>query len=352
MSAFARSWNLIKAAWGVLSDDKELIVFPIISAIGAILVTIAFAVPEFLLYSAGGNEALGYVLLFLFYLVQYTVIIFANSALVGAAMIRLRGGNPTLGDGFRLASSRFGAILGYALISATVGIILQALSKRGTLANIVRSLVGMAWNLATYLVVPVLVVENIGPIEAIKRSANLLRRTWGEQIVGGAGMGLVFFLLILLTTVLGGAGVFLGVSLNSTGADHRQHHRRRSRLPYARAAQLDTGQYLLGGGLPLRSGRRSRRAIRSRADPGCVSVKIRPIVDKCLTILSRIFNTDNLRQPPVQPRRSRPARQPASPRPAERCIRRSVPEYAGPGHRHSTIPGRAGAPAGTGELAS
>ena len=216
MSAFSRSWNLIKAAWGVLSADKELIVFPIVSAVGAILVTIAFAVPEFLLYSAGGNQTLGYVLLFLFYLVQYTVIFFANSALVGAAMIRLRGGDPTLGDGFRVAFSRFGAIFGYALIAATVGIILQALSKRGTLSNIVRSLVGMAWNLATYLVVPVLVVENVGPIEAIKRSASLLRRTWGEQIVGGAGMGLVFFLLVLLTTVLGGAGVFLGASLNST----------------------------------------------------------------------------------------------------------------------------------------
>ena len=215
MSAFSRSWNLVKAAWGVLSDDKELIVFPIVSAIGAVLVTVAFAVPEFLLYSAGGSETLGYVLLFLYYLVLYTVINFANSALVGAAMIRLRGGDPTLGDGFRLAFSRFGAIVGYALIAATVGIILQALSRRGTLAGIVRSLVGLAWNLATYLVVPVLVVENVGPIEAIKRSANLLKRTWGEQIVGGAGMGFVFFLLFLLTTILAGAGVYLGVTLDS-----------------------------------------------------------------------------------------------------------------------------------------
>jgi hypothetical protein len=215
MSTFSRSWNLVKAAWGVLSADKELIVFPLVSAIGAILVTIAFFVPEFLLYSAGGNQTLGYVILFLFYLVQYTVIIFANSALVGAAMIRLRGGDPTLGDGFRIAFSHFGAIVSYALISATVGIILQALSKRGALAEIVRSLVGLAWNLATYLVVPVLVVENVGPLEALKRSVNLLRRTWGEQVVGGAGMGLVFFLLFLLTTVTAALGVFLGVSINS-----------------------------------------------------------------------------------------------------------------------------------------
>ena len=216
MSTFSRSWNLVKAAWGVLRDDKELIIFPIVSAIAAILVTIAFAVPEFLLYSAGGNEVLGYVLLFLFYLVQYTVIIFANSALVGAALIRLRGGNPTLCDGFQIAFSRFGTIVGYALIAATVGIILQALSRRGALGDIVRALIGLAWHLATYLVVPVLVVENVGPIAAVKRSASLLKRTWGEQIVGGAGMGLVFFLLFLLATALAGAGIFLGVSLNST----------------------------------------------------------------------------------------------------------------------------------------
>ena len=215
MSTFSRSWNLVKAAWGVLRDDKELIIFPIISAIGVILVTVVFGIPEYFLFSAGGNETLGNVLIFLFYMVQYTVIIFANSALVGAAMIRLRGGDPTLSDGLQIAFSRFGAIVGYAAISATVGVILQALSRRGTLAQIVRSIVGVTWNLATYLVVPVLVVEKVGPIEAIKRSAALLRRTWGEQIVGGAGIGLVFFLFFLLTTVLAGAGIYLGVSLDS-----------------------------------------------------------------------------------------------------------------------------------------
>ena len=216
MSTFSRSWLLVKTAWGVLRADKELVVFPIVSAIGAILVTLLFAVPGFLLQSAGGNEVFFYALLFLFYLVLYSVIIFANAALIGAALIRLRGGDPTLSDGLRIASSRFGAIVGYALIAATVGLILQALSRRGALGDIVRSLIGIAWNLVTFLVVPVLVVEEVGPIEAVKRSAMLLRRTWGEQIAGGAGMGLIFFLFFLLATVGAGAGVALGVSLSST----------------------------------------------------------------------------------------------------------------------------------------
>ena len=213
MSTFSRSWDLVKAAWGVLRSDKELVVFPIISAVAVVAVMIVFAVPGFVLYSAGGNDVLGYVLLFMFYLVMYTVILLMNSALVGAAMIRLRGGDPTVGDGLGIAFGHFGTIVGYALIASTVGMVLQALSDRGTVGNIVRSILGTAWNLVTYLVVPVLVVENVGPIEAVKRSAALLRQTWGEQVAGGAGMGLVFLLFYVIAAVIAGAGIALGVAL-------------------------------------------------------------------------------------------------------------------------------------------
>jgi MFS family permease len=208
---FARmrnSWALIKASAAVLRADKELIVFPIVSAIGVLIVTASFALPMLMagffdsLFD-GQAQVLGFIVGFLFYIVQYFVIIFANSALVGAAMIRLRGGDPTVGDGVRIAMQHIGPILGYALVSATVGMILRWLSERGKIVGkIVSSIAGMAWNLATYLVVPVLVIEDVGPLEAVKRSATLLKKTWGEQIVGnfgiGAIFGLLFFVLILL----------------------------------------------------------------------------------------------------------------------------------------------------------
>ena len=119
---FARvrnSWTLIKASADVLRADKELIVFPIVSAIGVLIVTASFALPMFVAgffdsVFAGEAQILGFFVGFLFYIVQYFVIIFANSALVGAAMIRLRGGDPTVGDGFRIAMQHIGAILGYA----------------------------------------------------------------------------------------------------------------------------------------------------------------------------------------------------------------------------------------------
>lgn len=210
---FARisnSWELVKASAAVLRADKELVVFPVVSAIASLLVLATFAAPMLLagLFDSiffGEAQILGVVVGFLFYLVQYFVIFFANSALIGAALIRLQGGDPTVGDGFRIAFKHIGAIFGYALIAATVGMILRWLSERaGIIGRIVVSLVGFVWNVATFLVVPVLVVEGIGPVDAIKRSGQLLKQTWGEQIVGNLGIGAIFGLLtfaIILVSV-------------------------------------------------------------------------------------------------------------------------------------------------------
>lgn len=224
---FSRSWELVKASWHVLRADKELIVFPIVSTLGMIVVTILFAVPAIGagLFDAAtqrgsdGNGALSTIVGFLFYVVTYTVIFFCNTALVSAAMIRLGGGDPTLSDGFRGASEHAGAILGYALIAATVGMILNTVARRaGFIGQIVISLIGFAWNVATFLVVPVLVVEKVGPIEAIKRSAQLLKSTWGEQLVGNFSIGTVFGLIGVAIVFVVGVPLFaLGASSDSPG---------------------------------------------------------------------------------------------------------------------------------------
>ncbi|HEX4823918.1 MAG TPA: DUF6159 family protein [Candidatus Polarisedimenticolaceae bacterium] len=218
MNAFTRSWELVKASWSVLRDDKELMVFPVISTIAVVLVMVSFAVPMFLtgIFEGGFAEGLpviGLALGFLFYVVQYIVIFYCNSALIGAAMIRLDGGKPTLGDGFRIASSRFGAIVGYALISATVGVLLRSIARRGFIGRLIASALGFGWNLATFLAVPILVVEGIGPVEAVKRSTELLKKTWGEQIVGNIGIGFAFG-MISFFTVAAFAGVVI-VAVNT-----------------------------------------------------------------------------------------------------------------------------------------
>jgi hypothetical protein len=212
----ARSWTLVKASAAVLRSDKELLLFPVISAVATLLVAASFAVPVFglRLFEGGEIGPLGAVVGFLFYLCQYFVIFFFNTALVGAAMIRLEGGDPTVADGLRIARSKVGVILGYAAIAATVGLLLRAASERaGVFGRILIGLLGMAWTVGTFLVVPVLVTRDVGPIDAVKESMTLLKRTWGENVAGNVGIGLAFGLLTGLVVVASIAMVFGAAAL-------------------------------------------------------------------------------------------------------------------------------------------
>ncbi|MBK6726279.1 MAG: hypothetical protein IPG63_03310 [Xanthomonadales bacterium] len=209
---FARSWTLVKASASVLKQDKELMLFPVISVIASLLVVASFVLPLFGLLDLkaleqGEREPVWlYGWVFLFYLAQYFVIFYFNTALVGAAMIRLRGGDPTVADGLQIAWSKVGTILGYALIAATVGLALRAIEERaGMIGKWVAGLLGAAWTVLSFLTVPVLVSRDIGPLEAVKESALLLKKTWGENVIGQGGVGLVFgllqFFVITLTVV-------------------------------------------------------------------------------------------------------------------------------------------------------
>ncbi len=213
MGRIAGSWQLVKMSWGVLKADKKLVVFPIASFVALALVTASFMVP---LWHSGyfahvhGRSPGSYALLFLFYVIQYVIITYANSALVGAALIRLHGNDAGVRDGLRIANQHLGAILGYALIAASVGMILRTVSERmGLIGKIVIGIIGIVWSVATFLVVPVLVSENVGPVEAIKRSSGLLKKTWGEQIVGSFSIGVIFLLISLPVLV---AGVVLAIA--------------------------------------------------------------------------------------------------------------------------------------------
>ncbi len=201
----SRSWELVKASAAVLRSDKELMLFPLISGLATLVVLATFLIPMFALRVFAEGFGVGAAVFgFLFYFVQYSVIIFFNCALIGAAMIRLEGGDPSLADGFNVAKSRIPQILGYAAISATVGVLLQSLkSKDNFLVRLLGSGLGAAWTLATFLVVPVLVSRNIGPIDALKESVTLLKRTWGENAVGQIGIGAAFGLLTFGVVLVG-----------------------------------------------------------------------------------------------------------------------------------------------------
>jgi hypothetical protein len=219
--SIGNSVALMKASMNVLKLDKELLVFPVMSGIASVLVIASFVAPLALtggwsVFAEGGGDYLAMTIMFLFYVVQYTVIFFFNSALVGAALIRLDGGDPTVSDGLSIASKRMGSILGYAVISATVGMVLRMISERGGIfAKIAAMMAGMAWTLATYLAVPVLVTKDIGPIDAVKESAAIFKRTWGEQVAGNFGLSWAMFFAFLGWTGVSVAALYVGAMIGS-----------------------------------------------------------------------------------------------------------------------------------------
>ncbi len=208
------SFGLARSSWLVLLTDKKLIVFPLLSGISCLLVLASFIAPVALsprLQQLFDDQSpLLWVGLFLFYFVNYFVIVFFNSALVTCALMRFNGETPTLGDGFAAAVSRLPQILAWALVSATVGVVLKLIENVHEKAGaIISALLGTAWTVVTFFVVPVLVVERTGPIDAIKRSIAILKKTWGEALVGNFGLGLFTFLLLLPAFVILAAGAYL-----------------------------------------------------------------------------------------------------------------------------------------------
>jgi hypothetical protein len=209
-------FELARSSWRVLREDKKLIVFPVISGIACLVVLISFSVP--LAMFTRWNEFMDnqnnfkppewmYAVAFAFYFCNYFVIVFCNSALISCALLRFNGESCTISDGFQAAASRLPQILAWSLVSATVGVLLKAIENAHEKAGqIVSAILGTAWTITTYFVVPVLVVEKVGPFEAIRRSVQILRKNWGEALVGHMGIGFFMFLLCLpgiLLLVLG-----------------------------------------------------------------------------------------------------------------------------------------------------
>ncbi len=216
--SIGRSIELVKTSWNILMDDKKLLVFPVLSGVVTILVVLTFILP--LLFSgalmgkAHAGPVVYYGLLFLFYVVSYFVVIFFNTALILCVNAKLNGGDMTVGESLSAAAKHLPAIIGWAVVSATVGLVLHLLEERsGLIGQIVFSLVGGAWALVTFFVVPVLVIEDKGVFESIKESFGLIKKTWGESIVGAGGMAVVFVVIGVLGGLCVLGTLFLGIEL-------------------------------------------------------------------------------------------------------------------------------------------
>ncbi len=203
----------------MLRHDRELLLLPVLSFVATLVVIATFLVPLWSTVDTSGTSGDGlgtaqYVVLAVLYVVLSTVTVYFQTALVSAADDRLSGGDPTIRSALAGANRHLPQVIAWGALTGTVSLVLRVLEERLELVGrIVVSLVGIAWSLATFLVVPTYVVDDVGPIEAVKRSGSLLRRTWGENVAAQVGFGLLGFVASLVVVPI----VMLGAAAGTVG---------------------------------------------------------------------------------------------------------------------------------------
>lgn len=198
LNVFSQTFDAVQKSWKILMADKELLVFPAVSGILCLIVSASFYFPV----AASGetieqlyttNTAGFVVLAFLFYFVNYFLITFFNCSVIACAEIRMAGGDPTLADGFRASFAVTSYIAMWAIIEATVGVILRMMKSKGR-RNLVSGSLGTMWTMASFFVPPRMVIDRTDPFTALKSAWSDIKGNWGHQMIGGVSFGLLGFL--------------------------------------------------------------------------------------------------------------------------------------------------------------
>jgi Family of unknown function (DUF6159) len=213
MNFFTRlsnGWTIAMNSFKVLKENRQLIIFPVLSGISLILIMGSFftAMLGFSGWDIDNMQEPGtiasYALLFAYYIVNYFVVVFFNMALVHCTSLYFKGEEVTVRKGIDFSMSRIGTIFAWAVFAGSVGAVLKIIQENvGTLGKFITGIIGVVWGVATFFVVPVIAYENLGPIDAFKRSAQLMRQKWGEGIGAGFSFGLIQLAGIVLSLVAG-----------------------------------------------------------------------------------------------------------------------------------------------------
>lgn len=208
MSRIENGWKITVNSFKILKENQKLIAFPILSGISVMLIIGSFFTA---VLAASGwhfphvnlkNDGTRYLVMFGFYVVNYFVVVFFNMALIHCTHLYFKGEEVTIKKGLQFSLSRIGTIFTWALFAGTVGFILKAIQQRsGLIGKIITGLVGIVWSIATFFVVPVIAYENVGPIDAIKRSSQLMKQKWGETLTSRFSFGLIQLCALIIIAI-------------------------------------------------------------------------------------------------------------------------------------------------------
>src|SRR5260370_574660 len=213
MRTIRRSYAIFRESLQVLAKDKEILVFPLLSGIITIVAfasVVSAGVMSGVFQHFDKRDPVTYAVTFVWYFISWFIVLFFNVAVIECASIRLRGGDPTIADGFRASMQHLGRITAWVLVSATVGVILRFLADRsGLIGRIIVGLLGAAWSIATYFIVPVMIFEKRSLRDSVKQSTQLIAKTWGESLLAAGGVSAFIALLAVAGLIVPIAALFI-----------------------------------------------------------------------------------------------------------------------------------------------
>ncbi len=220
LATLGNSFKLLRVSWGILKSDRELILFPLLGA-GALFFVFVYTVAAF--WAGGTFDRIGpdyrfnladVTFLTLAYFLASFVIVYFSAALSAAAYQRLEGFNPDLQTGLIAANDRLGALAGWSALAATVVLVLNELSNsRSLIGRIFGFALRLLWSYSTFFVVPVIVIENASPLDALSRSTELFQQQWGKILAANFGFGVGYAIVVMLAL---GPAALLYFGLGST----------------------------------------------------------------------------------------------------------------------------------------
>ena len=191
--------KLVKASIRVLREHKRLLVFPLLSAIAALVIAALFWLPGALTLRGSSNgtgttRVIGIALLVLGYYVMTVASVIFNAALIFAVSQVLRGEEVGIRIALRAVLRRLPTILGWALISCTISLILRSLDRK---VEIAAALLDISWALFSFLALPAIVLGGTSARKCVGETRQLFKRAWVEEIAGSIRIRVVVWLILL-----------------------------------------------------------------------------------------------------------------------------------------------------------
>lgn len=212
LGAFKASFLIIKESFGILKQEKEILFFPIAAFFTHLaLITVFLSAIFFLLLggsldtkveNVNGGNIIASSIFFTYYIVSLFITNFYQTGVFSIAHARFSGGDISFGDGIKVAWSKFGVLILWSLVMATVGVIISFIERQRTLGWIVGKILGVAWAVLTYFSLPLLVIGNKNIKESFEESAFIMKKTWGETAFVYFGTGYATFLIALFIFLL------------------------------------------------------------------------------------------------------------------------------------------------------